>query len=144
MLGSPSFQNFCIEQLRYDCWEEVAIRNTLWPTPDQARDIYWITSPKSTKYEDMKYEGERKHNQLRRFVASVIAVIHPLGRFQEDDKLYHDWMKVVEEVLDIGDDIFRASNESWIDVKPWHRGLFNVEDTPIRQRWKDMVEGNKR
>jgi hypothetical protein len=140
MLGSPSFQNFCIEQLRHDCWEEVAVRNNLWPTPLQARDIYRITSAHTKLPESIKGEQGVGQNQLRRFVASVIAVIHPLGRFQEGDRLYDDWMKVVEEVPNIGDDIFRAGNECWINTKPWAFGLFRVEERAIRERWKDIIE----
>jgi hypothetical protein len=143
MLGSPSFKNFSIEQLRYDCWEEVTLRNNLWPTPLQARDIYRITSAHAIVAEGIKGDQAAGQNQLRKFTAGVIAVIHPLGRFQESDEMYVEWMKVVQEVPDIGNDIFRAGNECWINVKPWAMGLFTVEEKGIRERWKELVVGRR-
>jgi hypothetical protein len=122
-LLSPSFFNYIMEALRRDVHGE-------WPSAEQAKHIYEITSsftPLASRTSNLGKDGV---TMLKKFTASCMAANNVFERHVEGTPEHDEWNKLFSAKPEIGMDVLRAHSSQWHERKPWddvHRKKFLVE-----------------
>jgi hypothetical protein len=138
-LGSPRFQNYVMERLR----SSKKVQAGDWPTPNQARTVYQITSDIQASRSGT---SSGKYPMLRKFVAHSIAANSPFDRYDEGSSEYDDWSRLYRKNPDISLDVHKVGGKQWIASKPWddeHRNEYSVEEWSIDDRWQEISGENR-
>ena len=127
-LKSPSFQNYCMDELR----TSDAVRSGQWPNPAQVKTIYRFTPPGSL---------------LRTFVVDCLACNHPFAPSKQGTDLHKEWMKLIDGITELRCHFMVASGRSWSRDKPWDEQLRNryvIKLPGLNQRWTQIFVGEGR